>query len=63
MTTDGRNRKRRLHLRLSDREFQNLELIRETHGVTLTQAIRTLIRAGFVQLGIERDISAMMEKK
>ncbi len=61
--TEGRNRKRRLHLRLSDREFENLEMIRETHGVSLTQAIRTLIRAGFIQLGLERDISALVEKK
>jgi hypothetical protein len=49
-------RKNRFFLLLSDRERKNLELVSAIHEVSLSQAIRTILRSGFIKLGIEKDI-------
>lgn len=48
-------RRHRFHLVLSERERKHLEMIRAVHEVSFTQAIRTILRAGFIQLGLEKD--------
>jgi predicted HicB family RNase H-like nuclease len=55
-------RKRRFHLRLSEREYEKLEMIRAAHNVSLNKIIRTLLHAGLIQFGFENGIPEEFEK-
>jgi hypothetical protein len=56
-------KRKRFCIWIGEQERQNLEMIREVHRVSLSEAIRTLMRAGFIKLGLERDIQEVIKKK
>jgi hypothetical protein len=59
-----RKRRREIHLRISERQFEHLEMARTTHGLeSITQTVRTVLHAGFMKLGLEKDIEGLIEKK
>jgi len=55
------SKRKRLHIWIGDKDREHLEMIREVHRVSLSQAIRTLLRAGFIRLGLEKE--EIIEKK
>lgn len=58
-----RKRKKQFRLWLSEKEHENLEFICGIHGVSMTQAVRTCLRATFIQLGLETGIEEAIENK
>jgi hypothetical protein len=59
-----RKRRREIHLRISERQFEHLEMARMAHGLeSITQTVRTVLHAGFMKLGFEKDIEGLIDKK
>lgn len=60
----SKRKKREIHLRLSERQFEHLLMAQAAHGLqSITQTVRTVLHAGFMKLGFEMDIEGLIEKK
>lgn len=54
--------KRRLHLRVNERDWERMQLIRETFGVSLSAAFRVAVRAACVQLQLQQGEDILVEE-